>query len=445
MNMKRISAVLTATLAIWANPLQADEPPSLEFGLGKEAKQIIQQLQDKGIQNVGVLKFLLTREGEKKFSDSLGPMNLLLARRLETALIVKNSATKPLGIIDNASAVAATIPGASHLSAEGLDKLFAAEYPLVWGRDKVKADGFLVGEGLVDRDLRTVRIGIHLVDAKTRKMQTLTRELVLRIRPEHLVEIGESFNRGAFDGGDTTTKVIELAKLVREKPQTHPIQQGRARFALEVAYDGRVQPINVLDGQAWIAEPREGQTVGIRFTRRDNSTTKYAVVVKVNGENTLFREKLPDLHCLAWISDQKTLNIPQELKGFQISNEQRENFRVASPHESRQREVYYGSDLGTISMTVFGEAPAKRPQLLTYDQQDEQLISRAELPKQKTKPSTFAELQQNLYKGIERSWLIVEGGPKEPSGIRRVVFQRDPVPVMTMTLYYYKKSAQENP
>lgn len=452
--MKLPLTLILSGLLFAVTPVRADEVPSLEFGMGKEAKQILKKLREEGIHNVGVLKFLLTREGDKKFSDALGPMNLLLARRLEVALVVKNSPSSPIGIIQDASAVAAGIPGANHLTPAGLDKLFAAEYPLAWGKEKVKPDAFLVGEGMVERDLRTLHLGIHLIDAKTRKRQTLTPDLVMRIRPEHLTEIGESFSRGVFDGGqagveagkDATLaqmdKVSDIARKVRTKQETHPMSEPNSPFGLEVAYDSQVQPIEVRDGQAWIAEPREGQTVAIRLMRHDPSDRKYAVVLKVNGENVLFREKLPDLQCLGWIIEQRDVNAPREIKGFQISDDRLEAFRVASRQESRAREINYGSDVGTISMTVFGEAKGSAaPRVLNYEQRDEQLIRRTELPKPAEKPSTFSQLQQDLYKGlVDSRGLIVEGGPTQASAINRVKFQRDPVPVMSVTLHYYKKS-----
>ncbi len=441
--MKRIGILLSCVLVLTAAPVRADEPPTLEFGLGREASKILQQLRNKGYHNVGVLKFLLAREGQDKFSDSVGTLNLLLARRLEVALIVKNSPTEPIGIIENASAVAERIPGATHLTREGLDKLFAAEYPLAWGKERVKPDALVVGSGMISQDLRTLTLGLHVLDAKTRKPQPLTRELVVRLRPEHLSETGDSFHRGAFDGGDAEPDrrekaLLEDARKVRQGERPHPVRDAEAPFTLQVLYDGKPQTVEIRDGQAWIAEPSEKQEIVLRFTRQDSSDRVFGVVLKVNGENTLFREKLPDAQCRCWLNYPEDRGKAQDKEGFQVRNDKVEKFRVASRAESKEREVYYGSDVGTITLTVFPERRGKAPRPpRDFEQKDELLIRRSELPS-KEKPSTFAKLQQTLYQDLDRG-LITEGGQVIESHIEVIPFQRDPTPVMTLTLHYYRK------
>jgi hypothetical protein len=163
----------------------------------------------------------------------------------------------------------------------------------------------------------------------------------------------------------------------------------------------------------------------------------FAVVLKVNGENTLFREKLPDAQCRCWLLYPKDRGRPRDLAGFQVSEDRMEAFRVVSRTESREREVYYGSDVGTITLTVFQERRDKKPQPpRDYLQKDELLIQRSELPRKEA--STFAPLQQSLYDGLNRG-LIVEGGKMVESRIEMVQFQHDPTPVMALTLHYYRK------
>jgi hypothetical protein len=442
--MKRLWIALLSLGLLAPAPARAEEPPTLEFGLGREARKIIEHLNDKGYRTVGVLKFLLRRQGQDKFSDSLGPLNLLLARRLEVALVVKNDPKNPVGIIEDASAVAATIPEASHLTREGLDKLFAAEYPLAWSKERVKPNALIVGDGMVSRDLRTLTLGIHLIDVRTHKLQTLDGEVVVRLRPEHLSEAGESFHRGAFDDGKADPArreqaTVQEAQKVRKGDRPHPALDDSAPFKLEVLYDGKVQPVEVREGQARIPEPAQGQTVVLRYTRRDTSGRVFGVVIKVNGENTLFRQKLPDSRCRPWLSYPKEEGKPIDLRGFQVSDGMLEEFRVASREESKQREVDYGSDVGTISMTVFPELRDKKPApALDFAKKDELLIQRSELPPSKEKPGTFAQLQSSLYAGVDRG-LVVDGGKVEASKIEVIPFQRDPTPVMSLTLHYYRK------
>src|SRR5207245_2565970 len=154
----------------------------------------------------------------------------------------------------------------------------------------------------------------------------LTRELIVRLRPEHLSETGESFHRGAFDGGDKelaqlNQSLLQQARKVRQGEHRHPVLDSDAPFTLEVLYDGTVQPIAVRDGQAWTAEPSDGQEVVIRFTRRDQSERVFAVALKVNGENTLFREKLPDAQCRCWLISPEDRGKPQDKGGFQVAED----------------------------------------------------------------------------------------------------------------------------
>jgi hypothetical protein len=452
--MKRLILSLLTLSVLVPLALPADEPqqaPILESALGKEAKGILNRLKEKGYKNVGVLKFMLAREGKGKVTDSLGTLNLLLARRLEMALIVKNDPSAPIGIIEDPSAVAAKTEGASHLSEEGTAKLFGAKYPLAWGKESVQPDAFVVGLGVVSADLKTMTIGLQVIDKETRKIAPLGKEFVVRLRPEHLSETGESFTRGAFDGGATKMTSEEVEKKlvydackVRKGEEKHPLQmveneKARPPFKLEVLYDNVVQPIEYREGQAWVAEPNEGQKVVVRYTRLDTTDRTYGVVVKVNGENTLFREKLPDVQSRAWLSYKENKGKWHDLRGFQVSNDKVDGFRVASRAESKAREVYYGPAVGTITLTAFQELMGKKPPVpADYDAKDEMLIRKTELPKEAENRSTFATLQQELYKGLNRG-LVTEGGEPSKQEIKIVSFQRDPIPVMSVTLHYYKK------
>jgi hypothetical protein len=73
--------------------------------------------------------------------------------------------------------------------------------------------------------------------------------------------------------------------------------------------------------------------VSFAIKRAAKASGRLAVVLKVNGENTLFREKLPDLQCRKWILEPN--GQPIVVRGYQRSAQDAEEFRVASPEESR--------------------------------------------------------------------------------------------------------------
>ena len=124
------AAALPVVLALAAPAAAA---PTLEEALVANAPAVVKRLQAMGCRNVGVLKFLATKDGDK-LSDNVGTLNMTLANRLEIALLLANDPKTPLGIITNASAVAQRTPGASHLTKDGRLKLFGARYPLAPGR-----------------------------------------------------------------------------------------------------------------------------------------------------------------------------------------------------------------------------------------------------------------------------------------------------------------------
>ena len=85
-------------------------------------------LKEHGYRNVGVLKFRV-QKGDEPVSDRVGTLNLDLAARLEVALVLTTDIKAPLGIIHDASAVAAKIPGANHLNEPGRRALLGRATP----------------------------------------------------------------------------------------------------------------------------------------------------------------------------------------------------------------------------------------------------------------------------------------------------------------------------
>src|SRR5215216_1781064 len=199
-------AIALAALVVAAPAHAAD----LEEALLDRAKALIKHSQAKPYKTVGVLKFLGAKDGTA-FSDNLGTVNTLLARRLEVALILANDPRNPIGMIDDASAVAARTPGANHRTPEGRKALLAAQYKLAWGdpRVRVTPDAFLTGLVEVSKDLKTLRVSFLAFDRKTNKLEPVpgVPDAVVANRPAALVELGESFTvRGAFDDGKVEAK-----------------------------------------------------------------------------------------------------------------------------------------------------------------------------------------------------------------------------------------------
>lgn len=447
-----LAALLTLVVLAGSEAARAAEPATdLDQQLLAQSSGVLQALRDRGYKNVGVLKFRI-KKGQAPVSDSVGTMNMFLADRLEVALVLANpnAADRQLGIIRNASAVAARIPGASHVSAAGRTKLFTGEYPLAWGDQKVAADAFLTGVVQIDETLDKGVMGLLVFDQKSEKLEQLVAPFEIRTNAQHMAELGESFaTRGAFDHGTpqmTQTAIVEEAAKVKGDREAHPLLSPTAPAGLEIRYDDRPVPLDFRDGKAFVAEPEEGQVVTLVLKRKATDKLRYGIVLKVNGENTLYRERRRDSDCSRWILE--PASPPIVVRGYQVDDATAQQFRVASQAESKANEMNYGADVGMIQMTVFRElpsdAPPPKPTLVPNDLPEEEAedlvaLSRGVFPAET--PKNLAALKHQLReggRGGETRGLILQGQNTE-SATRTVPFRADPTPVLSCSIVYYKK------
>ncbi|MEZ6128055.1 MAG: hypothetical protein R3C59_05200 [Planctomycetaceae bacterium] len=444
----------------WAESASAGD--QLEKEYQAKAPGILDTLRREGIQTAGVLKFSV-RVGEGPFPGSIGTLNTRLVEKLELALVMANPARpadkdKQVGIIRRASEVAATIDGATHLSPAGRSLLFSKTYPLAWkhrGQTDVVPDAFIVGAAQIKADLSSMQIETMLLKKSDLSLSPLV-SFTVPTDLEDLIDSGESFTtRGIFDGGNVNQSeekkeeveavVKKQALLVRtetlndSKPQEakqHPLSASAdSPIKFEIWYDNDLQPFEFRDGAAFVKEPQEGQKVILAVRRKGNDTKRYGILVRVNGENTLYRERTPDAQASLWIlePDLKAFSI----RGFQADGEERQQFRVLSDADSEKRKFDYGQDVGMISVTVFDEKTDITPQL-SEEKLDLAVQSQARLPDET--PETRGELGTNLFKQLlaqdSTRGLVVQGA-SEQAKIDTVKFTRQPIPIMSASVRYY--------
>lgn len=440
---KYLAPLLTALIvstALLADRPSAARADNLDRALLKAAPEILAYLEGKEHKNVAVLKFLV-QKGDAAPSDRVGTLNLAIARRLELALVLANKGKKPLNIIQDASKVAADTVGATHRTRAGREKLFEGPYPLAWGNDQVLADAFLTGRVQVNADLTRMTVTIEAFgkDGKDPE-RVITPTLVVDVDAAVLTELGESFLlRGAFDNG----KAVEAAAKVKTAPDKHPLADRTAPVSLEITYDGRPVRTEVKDGIVQVPEPKKGEKVAMVVRRLDRSRETYGVVLKINGENTLFRQRLPDLRCRKWVLEPSDPSTPLIL-GYRTADDKVETFQVESREESKADAIDYGPDVGTITMTVYRRKPDGTPADPagpkkgdgTIDEADELAVQRGAYPT--TKPESLAALQSALRQQTATRGRIRPGEKIPQSELKRVPFEPDPVPVMAVTVRYFK-------
>lgn len=432
----RVAGLALAAWLIAAPAPAAEVTDSLEAALVRQAPALIRHFQERNCRNVGVLKFLVSIDGQRPH-DCVGTLNMLIARRLEVALVLANDPRRPVGIVGNASAVAARTPGANHRTSDGRRILLGARYPLAYGQEEVTADAFVTGLAVVGNDLRTLSLALLAFDRKDRELRPLGKDFVARTDPLKLGEMGTSFvlRRVKDDLGDegTPAQMVDTAASVLKQKTRHPLEAGMDRpVDLEVRYDGEPVTLTFRDGRAYLPSPREGQKVKF-VLRRDRAAQTYGVVLKVNGENTLFRQREPDLSCRRWVLSPGAS--PLEITGYQIDEDSVETFRVLSPVESKEQAMNYGEQVGMITLTVFrAVGDAAPPTSVELAAQKVAAVRAAQFP---TKPAAnLHALKQQLLQDCNRGLIV--GGERVDDKVRQVPFLPDPTPLMTVSVHYYQ-------
>jgi hypothetical protein len=445
-----------AVSALWSMTCTGMAADELERALLRECGGWITTLQSRGVSNVGVLKFRV-RHGDAAPSDSVGELNYRLSEKLERALIVRNPISQPLGVIRNANLVAANIAGGSHLTADGRARLFEAEYPLAWGTEKVYPDAFLTGTALLSADSSKMTVMIAWF-SKSKSVLEKLGQFEVPMDIEDLVESGESFTvRGIFDEGSVQTAAderkneasaaaVRVAGKTREEirnstasiaPSLHPLSPGNRQspVSLEIRYDGKPQTLEFRDGAAFVAEPRVDQQVSLIVRRNGADRRRLGVVLKVNGENTLYRQTLPDPQCSPWVFEPRLIEFG--ITGYQIDPQTKQAFKVLSDAESAAQEINYGKLAGTISISVFPEqvgTPAAS--IAEVVDEDFALMTRAIFPP--NPPKNLAALKAQLGASANRG-LIVDGATVTES-VELTKFKSDVIPEMSAAVRYYKSS-----
>jgi hypothetical protein len=421
-------------------PAARAESNSIDGALLKRAPEIIKFLRDKGYTNVGVLKFLV-QKGNEPTTDNIGPLNLAMARRLEVALVLCNPDDK-MGIIRNASAaVVDSKRKASHLSADGIKELFNVPYALAWGTDDepIKADAFVTGVVQLSPDLATTTVRVQAF-GKDHPEPTEVCRFEVPTDARTLTESGRSYRlRGTSPAkNDEPADVAQQTEAGKTK---HPLDGPDVQW--DIYYDNVKVPVVVKSGKATVKGPQAGQAV--RFEVHNKGKKRCGVVLRVNGENTLYREKLPSYMCQMWILDPGE---SADVRGFQSDENTAAGFKVLSPEESEKEEVNYGEHAGTFSMEVFHARSTATP-VVTEDPRVK-AVEAGVLPADK--PIKLQSLQQKVVEPFNKTQKvskglrqtsgankdgIVVGGQAVQSLTERVPFECGPTPVLSATVRYY--------
>jgi hypothetical protein len=434
---------LLVALALLAVLPSAGVAGTLEQELLNHAPQLMKHVREKGYKNVGVLKFRV-KKGNAEPSDTVGTLNMTLANRTEMALVLVNdpATDKQIGIIQDASSLAAKLKGANHLNPQGRQVLFNAKYPLAWGSQSVNPDAFVVGKATIGADLKEMQVEMGLIDSQpAAAARDRLVSFTVPVEGDLLSEMGESFLvRGFFTGGKVSQiepkKAVESAAKVKDNYEPYPLaDKADPPVALEIWYGRSKVPFVATGGKAAIRQPQPDEKVTFRIVRKKPG--RYGIVLKVNGENTIFQERLADIKCHKWILEPDMDKL--EVIGYAVKGKKEAlAFSVLPPAESRANEVYYGHDVGTFALTVYTEVPG----YTNGEPKNENYLALRGGSYPDTKPATLGALQHVLREdaagaGTATRGLVVAGERVATGGTRLVPFKAYPTPVLSATIKYY--------
>lgn len=380
----RVTGCCLVLALFLAGPGRAEEG-TVEQGLQANARKIIDHIKEKGWANVGILKFQV-RVADGEARDNVGALNLSLPDRLEAALILElrpaDVNEHKLKIITRASESAATDGRLNHLTEAGRRAFFElapSPFRPAWGGEKenIKPDAFLTGEAVLAPDMKTVTVHVKAF-AKDQLALSEVCTFTARTTLRTLSEAGFSFaSRGGIGRDDpnlyTRKKEQQAQKDAQEVVQvtSEDLWQKEAEETLEYLQSSPVKltalyndepatiginlfrPAAQRDNVALrIPAPQTGQVVAFRLENTSADTT-YAVVLKVNGKNSIYQEEKPAVDCYKWILEKgKSVTI----RGFQMGLDERKNFEVLPPDESERQRIHYGNNAGILQFVVFKQA-----------------------------------------------------------------------------------------
>lgn len=360
---------LTVAVALAAGVPSA-RADNMDLALLQQAPAVMEHLKKRGQPTVGVLPFQV-QKGQQKPSLHAGEMNVKMAQRLENMLVLLNDPARPIGILHDAARSAGQLRGATYASETGRQALLSHKYPLAWGDRSARPDLFLTGEVRLSADNRTAGVVIHAFDARSSQL-TVLHTFTVKTDRSILSDCGESFRVNARSM--TKRNDEELDAEAADSAATgnkgtaggNTLIPGTDDIKFSLTYDGKAVSVETdpdnpgetrarikARGTGTVPSPIMGNKVAVILENTSTDTT-YAVVLKVNGENTLFGETDDAVNCTKWVL---APGARYEIKGF-FTEEKGKNldpFRVLSEDETRQKmdEVSGNERLGLIDVHVY--------------------------------------------------------------------------------------------
>jgi hypothetical protein len=297
---------------------------ALDVELLKQAKTLVTYLKNRGAHNVGVLRF---REKTNSQSPHFlgGELNVNLTERLENALVLSIKEDDNIRILHNAGdVIAARGEKLSYLKDNDRKKIFAMQFPVAWGNQRVTADVFFTGMVTVNtkgpQNRPAVEIAIQAFGAKVTKDEFET--AVVKFSPKIDWSLLSDLAISKRSSGGATADFDDDPKPQKNDP---PLSDKNSRVELLVRYDGAdnsPQPDPSDPSKELLPTPKQaGQQV--QCLVRNKTDKPVAIVLKVNGISTSDSEEKPIKECRLWVLEPGR---QYAILGYYITNKEDPNF-----------------------------------------------------------------------------------------------------------------------
>ncbi len=447
---QRVKLPLMAALLLGAAPaVRAD---NLDEKLIAQTLKLTDYIKSKKATTVGVLKFRFQKgDGPLTFRGS--PIATVLAERLETVLIMAPvNKKKPLQVIRDASRVAAeSKQGINYLKAEGRKKLFALTYPLAAGNRTARPDLFLTGVVMLDPKSHKTKVVIAGFGKDSARVEPIGVEFEVKTDRAILADAGQGFVLNARSlrtklRGPQGDLFAEEDATDREEKKKEPVSQSKEKLVeLEKFINDEPVPFvpdpdNPGEDRFTARDPKENDKV--KFVLTNKSQQRVAVVLKVNGMNTLYQQKDEALRCNKWVLNPG--DAPLTIDGFYVNDTGKESKLpfVVKPDADSEQEVLADESQGTIELHVFVEGGGTAPK------EEEQVTTRGLSRRQ------WAAAQRGLARPADAQSLLMKRQSKtrtkgliapdqnavDGSKLKTVEFN-DPQQQQCLIIRYYKKSS----
>jgi hypothetical protein len=288
----------------------------------------------------------------------------------------------------------------------------------------------------ISPDMKKTTVIIEAFDRKANE----TREVInftVRTDRSVLADSGTSFalvKRGDFIKKRDADLDDEANKNADERDKGKKV--GDDKDAVEnmidfgVVYNDQPVPINRNDkGEASIDEPQEGAKVF--FTVMNKSSERLALVIRVNGINTLLKEGTdkPVDQCMKWVLEPGKR---YSIRGFYLEDGKTvERFKVVAPDGLSDLDA---NKLGLIELDVFRSGGGEASEDLLKSRK----ISLRGLSAKQTKPKTFAALKMEVLQSLKaKKKPVLYAGDADSTDVKEAEF-KNPVHTGSMTIRYFQ-------